>query len=436
MPPVILDKKTARAQLTGEFEKLLSCVHCGLCLDACPTYGVLGVEMDSPRGRLYLMRAHAEGRIGLTDGYLQHTDQCLLCRACETACPSGVRFGDVMEHAREEIVTKTELPFIQRKLRDLVFRRIFPHPRRLEGLVRAMRLSQRLGLPRLARSLGLGLLLPKDLLDSEAMLPPLPARTFRRNVLRINPAQGRPLRRVAFFSCCVNDLMLSEIDFATLRVLQRNGCEVIVLSEQRCSGALHVHAGEGDVARDLARHNIEAFSRVEAEAIITNSAGCGAQLKDYGHLLAGDAAWAERARTFSGKVRDISEYLDEIGIVPPQIPIDKVIAYADACHLAHAQGVRAQPRHLLSQIPGAQLAAVNNADRCCGSAGIYNITHRGISMKVLEQKIDDLEATGAAIYATGNPGCLMQIAFGARLRGLDVEVTHPIVLLDRAYGEE
>ena len=414
-------------------EKISTCIHCGLCLDKCPTYRTLGTEMDSPRGRVYLIKAVDEGRLGMTPNFIEHMYLCLDCRACETACPSHVEFGDLMERARGQIERGAPRPLAGRLLRWLVFRGLFPHPRRLRGLFRLLRLYQRSGLQRLLHAAGVFNLLPARLKDMEAMLPEMPLRPFSRSVPEYLPGQEPATRTVGFFAGCVMDGLFVDVHDATARVLQANGCGVRTPRAQVCCGALHMHAGDRKQAKALARRNIAVFERLEVDAVVNNAAGCGAQLKSYGELLADDPRFAERAHRFSERVQDVSECLAQEPLRGPLGAVPKRVAYDDPCHLLHAQQIRQQPRDLLQQIPGLELVAVTDADFCCGAAGIYNITHQEMSRRILERKMEHLAAAEPDVIATGNPGCMMQLRTGARLCGLKAPVVHPVELLAAAY---
>jgi len=414
-------------------EKISACIHCGLCLDKCPTYRDLSTEMDSPRGRIYLIKAVDEGRLAMTPNFVKHMDLCLDCRACETACPSHVQFGDLMEKARGQIARCIPRPWPERVLRRLVFQELFPHPWRLEQLCRALRWYQRLGLPDVLRRLGLFDLLPAHLKGMEAMLPALPARPFTRSVPAILPGTPPVTRRVGFFSGCVMNLFFADVHHASARVLRANGCTLWIPSQQVCCGALHMHTGEREQARQLARRNIVAFEPQEVDAIVNNAAGCGAQLKSYGELLEDDPAFAARAHRFSARVQDISECLAQAPLRGPLGPVPKRVAYDDPCHLLHAQRIRQQPRELLLRIPELQLVPVTDADFCCGAAGIYNITHYDLSMRILARKMEHIVAANPDVIATGNPGCMTQLRTGVQQAQLDVPVVHPIELLDASY---
>jgi glycolate oxidase iron-sulfur subunit len=407
------------------------CVHCGLCLSYCPTYVVLGLEADSPRGRIYQMKLATEGEIRWDDPHLRkHIFQCLDCRACQTACPSGVQYGKIVEAARAKIPPASPRETL---LRRLILDTVFTSPVLLDAVGLATRFYQRSGLQTLAWATGLLPRLAPGLARLEALLPP-PQGGIRKTTLpEVVPAHEPRVHRVGLVAGCVMAQLFGETNQATARVLARNGCEVVVPREQRCCGALHMHSGEVEAARELARRNIEAFERAGVDYVVVNAAGCGSTLKEYGHLLADDPEWAERARAFSARVRDVSELLASLSLRGPLGRIEAKVTYSDPCHLAHGQGVREQPRQLLRSIPGVELVELNQADWCCGSAGIYNITQPELSKRILTMKVDNVAASGAEILATGNPGCAIQIAAGCRARGLAIEVVHPIDLLDRAY---
>lgn len=408
-----------------KFDQFLDCVHCGFCLPACPTFTLLGTEMDSPRGRIHLMRALAEGQVSETDTYRAHIESCLVCRSCETACPSGVQFGAMMESARSQL--QIDRP---RRMRALGLS-VLAHPRILQVMAGLARFAQKSG----AAALYDLLFSPKVL--SPSFLPPMPPASIRNSYgMEIIPAVGTRRYRVGFLRGCVADVMFSRVNRDTIDVLTRNGCEVIIPREQTCCGALHVHNGMREEARELAKRNIDAFlddRHGPLDAIITNAAGCGSTLKEYHALLESDDDLAAKAKVFSGMMRDISEFLATIPLVPYSHEIDATVAYHDACHLAHGQKIREAPRTLLRAIPGMTVVDLNDAEMCCGSAGIYNIVQPDIAGQLQERKIAFIRATGARIVAAANPGCVLQIAAGARDAGLDIAVVHPIELIARAY---
>jgi glycolate oxidase iron-sulfur subunit len=402
-----------------DWEGILDCMHCGICLPQCPSYQVLEQEMDSPRGRVYLMRAAAEGRIGLGPNFVAHMDRCLGCRACETACPAGVPFGRLLEATRGQIERRVERPLARRLLGRLVLG-VFPDPVRLGWALRLLRLYQRSGLQRGVRATGLLARLPR-LQAMDRLLPLLaPARSAAARTEW--PPEGAVRGTVALLAGCVGGALFPEVNQATARLLARAGYRVVVPPAQRCCGALHLHWGDRAGARALARANLAALAG--ADWVVTSAAGCGATLRDYGHLL-GEAG----AVALSGRVRDVSELLAEAP-PGPRHPLPLRVTYHEPCHLAHGQRVRAAPRRLLQAIPGLELVELEEADLCCGSAGVYNLLEPGIASRLLERKLDRIAATGATVVASGNPGCLLQLRVGLARRGLPVRACHPVELLD------
>ncbi len=411
---------------------IYKCVHCGLCLQACPTYLELGLETESPRGRVALMKAVHGGRFGLTEGVVGHMELCLQCRACETACPSGVPFGRMMEATRAQITATTRRSLRARAVRFLVFRLLFP---RL-GLLRAgawlLKLYQRSGVQWLVRELRV--LKPIKSLDQlEQQLPRLP-KFYRPPPSELVPAQGQATRRVAMLSGCVMPLVYGPVNEATVRVLARNGCDVLTPRAQGCCGSLHAHSGERDGARALARRNIDVFLETNPDAIIVNAAGCGATMKEYAELLEGDPAYRDKARRFSALVRDVTEFLAELPFEPPKKELSARVTYQDSCHLVHAQGIKDAPREVLRSIPGLRFVEMKASDTCCGAAGVYNVVHRDLANGILDQKMANVAAAQPDIIATANPGCMLQLEMGVRRMGLDARVAHVVELLDEAYG--
>jgi glycolate dehydrogenase iron-sulfur subunit len=417
-----------RADLTPE------CIHCGLCLQACPTYVELGKEADSPRGRIYLMRAQQRGVIPVSRSFVQHISACLDCRGCESACPSGVPYGELVEKAREVIEHNARRPFLVRVFRNFVFGRVFPSHRLLRLSFDLLRLYQASGLQMLVRALGILKLIPGHLSELEQLLPDIRQKRHHVELGSVHPAEGERKHRVALLTGCVMNEIFGDINQATIRVLQRNGCDVIVPAAQGCCAALHCHAGIIDTAREMARKNILALEDAEVEAIISNASGCGAKLREYGTLFEHDPQFAARAKAFSAKVKDIASFLDELPRIARPGELKLRVAYDDPCHLLHAMKVSKSPRNLLRSIPGLELVELATPERCCGSAGIYNITHYELSMRILQRKIDDIRTTNTDVLATGNPGCMMHIAYGLRREGLThTRVMHPVELLDQAY---
>ena len=424
---------------THTYDLMRQCIHCGFCLPTCPTYAVLGVEMDSPRGRIYQMQAVAEGRVEIGSEFIEHMYCCLGCRACETACPSGVQFGKLIEAAREEIeiVAPQQHSGTERMLRGTVFSGVLPSRLLTSLLFTGLKVYQRSGAQTLTRKLHLLDYMPGTLAgklqEPEALMPHIEGSLFQGALPAITSPLGQRRYRVGFISGCIMDQVFRDINEASIRVLAANDCEVVTPREQRCCGALHVHSGEAEQGRALARANIDAFEHWNCDYIIINAAGCGSNLKEYGHLLRDDPHYAERAAAFSAKVKDISEFLAMIDLNPKLGEVKRRVTYHDACHLAHGQKIKSQPRALLKRIPGLELVDLKEADWCCGSAGIYNITNQEMAGQLLARKMGHIENTRAQVVATGNPGCMMQIAQGARQRDLPIEALHPIQLLDEAY---
>ena len=415
-----------------EYADYSRCVHCGLCLNHCPTYRLWHNEADSPRGRIRQMQLVDEGRLELGEGFVIHIDRCLDCRACETACPSGVEYGKLVEAARAQIEQQFKRPLTARLARDFVYRRLLPHPRRIAAAARILRVYQRSGLAALAR--GTGILKLLGMSDRERLLPKIDSRFFFGELGKTFPAKGSRRARVAFFAGCVAQVAFSELNRATIRVLQANGCEVVVPARQTCCGALPAHAGVRDVARESARANLAAIKADDFDAIVTNAAGCGSTVKEYVHLIHADDATHNQAAAFAGKVRDISEFLAEVGLVAAMRTMPLRVTYQDSCHLAHGQKVREAPRKLIRSAPGVELVEMQLSDQCCGSAGVYNVTETKASMELLALKMDCVRETKAQAIVTSNPGCILQLRAGAAIHRTGQEVLHVIELLDRAIS--
>lgn len=407
-------------------DELSTCISCGLCLNDCPTFRVLGDEADSPRGRIALIRTLV-GSYGPPDAStVGHLEGCLVCRACETACPSGVPFARIMEGAREILRERTPLSRRARLIRRIGLG-LVANPRRLSLATRLLALYQRSGLQWLARRAGL---IPAPLRAADAMAP---RRIDRPYALEDAAAIGEERHHVAFFAGCVMRTAFGDTDRATVRVLRRNGCRVSAPRDQTCCGALHAHTGEGEDARALARRNIEAFEESGASVVIANAAGCGAHLKAYDVLLRDDAEWRERARAFASRVRDVTEFLAAtLAEVPRPMPGLRV-AYQDACHLAHGQRIRSQPRVLIGKIPGVTLVELGDGERCCGSAGVYNLTHPAMAEELGRQKAEAVERARPDVLVSANPGCLLQISAHLARRGSPIRTAHIIDLLDEGY---
>lgn len=413
------------------FDLLAKCVHCGLCLNFCPTYRTLGMEMDSPRGRIYqMMRVH-DGQAKIDESFTTHIDRCLGCLACETACPSGVQYGRIVERARAQIENNYHRPFVPRTARNFFYKKVLHNLGLLQTLARMVRFYQRSGLQAVVRMSGLLRLMGMAELDR--LSPKIDSKFFFPEVGKTFPAVGERRGRVAFLAGCINNVAFSHLNTATVNVLTRNGIEVVVPAGQGCCGALDAHAGFRDDARVMARKNIDIFLAADYDAIVTNAAGCGSTLKEYDDLLEHDAQYAERAKQFAAKVKDISEYLAQVGLRPANRKIGQRVIYQDACHLAHAQKVKNPPRELLKAI-GCELVEIPHAEQCCGSAGVYNVAQTEISMKILNAKMDDIGSVTAGMIATGNVGCMIQLRAGVEMRGSKMPVKHVVELLDEAYS--
>jgi glycolate oxidase iron-sulfur subunit len=410
------------------------CVHCGLCLNACPTYRVLGVEMDSPRGRIYQMAQVAAGA-PIGPSYVEHIELCLACRGCESACPSGVQYGRLVEAARAEIEGVAVRSRKARWMRGFVFSHLLPSPALMTVLGALLFLYQSSGLQKLIRTLGLWTLLDK-LGDLEQLTPPAEPPFFFGKIGKTFPAEGRRRYRVALMAGCIANVCFARLNEATVRVLQKNGCDVAVPAGQGCCGALHVHAGLREEARSLARRNIDALVDGGYDAILTNAAGCGSTLKEYGELLEADPRYAARAREFSRRMQDVTEFLASIELNRDMHSVPLTVTYQDSCHLAHGQRIRAAPRKLLEAVPGLQFREMPLSDLCCGSAGIYNVVQNEMSLQILERKMEDVNRTGADVIATANPGCILQLRAGVSLHGKRQRVVHVVELLDEAYQSE
>jgi glycolate oxidase iron-sulfur subunit len=420
-----------RARL-HEYTRTLDCVHCGLCISYCPTYGVSGREADSPRGRIYLMRGYAEGLIDLSSEAERRLDQCIVCRGCETVCPSGIHMGDMMESfrdARRRERARSPLGFVRNLLSRAILMGVLPHRSVLAALTDLLYFYDRSGLRKLAAALARRVWPRLAALDGllPPLLPPSERRLDQEAIAGggLFPAKGKKARaRVGLFLGCIASEWCAPVHRATIRVLTRNGCDVLVPQGQTCCGALHRHGGFLDDAARLFERNTVAFGALKLDAVVVNAAGCGAALKEPPHGSAGLGA----------PVRDICEFLDEIGIEPPAGSIAMRVAHHQPCHLVHAQKVSASAvEDLLRKVPGLSLVPLPDADRCCGAGGIYNLIHPEMAEPLKAEKVDAILGTGAEIVATGNPGCWLQIRSG--LAGRGVEVLHPVELLDRAYGE-
>jgi len=413
-------------------DKLIKCIRCGFCLDACPTFRITGQETKSPRGRIYLVRSWRENIIPFDAGMVDAIDTCLGCLACETACPSGVDYSYILETARAEIEEKKMRPATQAFARAQMLD-MLTQPGKLVFSLKAAGLFGKLTGGKMP---GFAAKMLSGSADVSLPLPTPQGGTAKiHNLPEKSPAIGTKRATVGILAGCVMRVLFGNTNAATVRVLQKNGCEVIAPSSAACCGALHLHTGFHDESLSKIRTLIDAFAPhlPMLDAIIVNSAGCGSTMKEYGELLASDAQYRDKAAAFSAKVKDVCEFLSELGLVPPTKPLNATVTYHDACHLAHGQQVRLQPRQLLQQIPGLKLVELDEADTCCGSAGIYNITQPELAKQLLERKVANLRATGATVIATGNPGCLSWIQQGLQEQEQRQRVVHPVELLDEAY---
>ena len=414
---------------------LYRCVHCGLCLSACPTYVETRLETESPRGRIALMKAVHEGRTGMSDRLVSHWELCLQCRACEAVCPSGVPYGRLMEHTRAQVQGNgLESPELTR-LSRLFLRAALPHNRRLRVAGHLMRLYQHSGLQGLVRRSRLLRFLPGGLAAMEAQMPVMGERFFSPRQ-QVFSARGERRVTVGLLSGCVMPLMQGEAMRAAVRVLQRNGCDVAVPPAQGCCGALNLHAGDLELGRRMARRNIDAFHEAGVDVVVTASAGCGSSMKEYGDLLRDDPEYAKAAREFAKNTQDITEFLAGLPLEPPKAALPWRVTMQDPCHLAHAQRITDAPRQLLRSIPGLQLTEMAESSLCCGSAGFYSLIQPEMSQRLQRRKVGNALDTGAEIIASANPGCIAQLEQGLRNAGVDVRVMHVVEILDAAYQRE
>jgi glycolate oxidase iron-sulfur subunit len=418
-----------------DYSVLQQCMHCGLCLPTCPTYDATKIERHSPRGRISLMRAIADGRLDATKTFADEMYFCLGCLACMSACPAGVNYAELFEHARAEAEASGVLKSPKRNLiRAFAIRWLFMDLSHLRFVGRILRIYQQLGLQALVRGSGVLKLLPKRLQELEGITPDIQPKFSAELIAPVTPAVGAKKYRVAMLIGCAQDLIFSDINRDTVEVLARNGCEVITPPKQLCCGSLHAHNGEWEMAQQLARKQLEQFPPDQFDAIITNAGGCGSHLKHYHKLLADDPVYRDRAVLWDKKVKDIHEWLVEIGIQPPanHAPA-QIVTYHESCHLAHGQKITTQPRQLLGLIPNLKLVELPESLWCCGSAGIYNIVQPEMANQLLDRKLKHIKSTGVSIVANGNPGCLLQLINGAKHQGLNLRVVHPVTLLAEAY---
>ena len=413
-------------------EDLYRCVHCGLCLSACPTYVELNLETESPRGRIALMKAVREGRLGISQRVVSHWELCLQCRACEAVCPSGVPFGRLMEATRAQVLRHRKESWRLRIVKALLLRGVLPHPTRLRLGAALVRIYQRWGIQNFVRKSHLLRLLPGSVAELEAGLPHF-SQPFFGPTPHVSPAKGNRKMVVGLLSGCVMPLVQGPTMEATVRVLTRNGCDVAVPLGQGCCGALNAHSGDTETARRMARRNIDVFLSAGVEKIVVASAGCGSTMKEYHELLKDDPQYRDRAERFSRMTVDVTEFLVNLPFDPPKGEIKGQITYQDSCHLAHAQRITQAPRDILHSVPGLHLVEMENASRCCGAAGIYAVTQRAFSQRLLESKMSSVAATGADTVVTANPGCTIQLETGLRLADISGRVCHVVDVLDESY---
>ena len=410
-----------------------ACVHCGFCLSTCPSYRVIGKETDSPRGRIYLMDGINEGEIPLSPAIAQHFDSCLGCLACVTTCPSGVQYDQLIESTRAQMERNHPRSLPEKLLRQFIFS-TFPYPNRLRVLLAPLLVYQKLGLQKLLRSQGwLDKFLPKQIAAMESVLPNLTPQAFQDKLPEVISAKGEKRYRVGMLLGCVQRVFLPEVNNATVRVLTANGCEVVVPKLQGCCGALSHHQGQEAQTLELAKQTIDAFADLNLDAVVVNASGCGHTMKEYGHILKDDPIYAEKAKLFSQKVKDVQEFLDQVGLTAKLYPLQDqplAIAYQDACHMLHGQKISLEPRRLLRQIPNVQLKESVDASLCCGSAGIYNILQPEVGHELGEMKVENLTDTGAQLIASANVGCITQIRKHLKLQNKNVLLMHPMELLD------
>ncbi|MFP7298196.1 (Fe-S)-binding protein [Neobacillus niacini] len=412
--------------------KWADCVHCGMCLESCPTYEQSGEEQHSPRGRVYLIKAVAEGKLNVDEHFAEPVFSCLDCRACTTACPVDIDVGGLIEEARGQIRQALPLKGWKGAVNKFFLHGVFPHQNRLRSLGGLLRFYQKSGMQKVVRKTKLIQIMPKHLAEMESIMPEVKGSVRNKFNTDIK-AKSETKQQVAMLTGCVMDVFFSDINEATINVLTHNGNDVSIPKNQTCCGALHVHAGDREMGRKLAKQNIEAFEN--EEKVIVNAAGCGCMMKEYGELFRDEPEWKERAEKFGEKVVDIAKHLHDTGYEKPKVNMNMRITYHDACHLAHGQGVRKEPREILLDIPGVEMVHMPNADRCCGSAGIYNITNPEMADAVLKSKMENIPED-VEMISMGNPGCMIQMALGVQKYGRNQKIVHTVQLLDWAYQKE
>jgi len=414
---------------------IVNCIHCGMCLPVCPTYALTLREKSSPRGRIQLIKAVADGDLEISQGFVDEMYFCLNCQACMTACPAGVKYGDLVEAARAQIeINGGRRPWKQRLIKKFFLEYLFTNDRRLKFFARVLRFLKVSGLQGFAKKAGLIRIISKKLHDLDELSPTIPAKFSDQIIPEVVEPEGAPRGRVGFLTGCVMNLVFPDVNCDSVAVLRHNGYTVVTPRHQSCCGSLHGHNGDLETGRKLARQMIDAFEEAIVDYVIVNAAGCSSFMKHYDHLLAEDGAYREKAKAFVAKVRDITEFLAQEGMKQPTKALGQSVTYHEPCHLLHAQKIKQEPREVLKQIPGVELIPLAESDWCCGSAGIYNVTQFEASMQLLKRKMDNIAATKAQVVATGNPGCMLQLQVGARRFGVEATPEHPVTLLRRAYG--
>jgi len=417
-------------------DDLLNCMQCGFCLSVCPTYKIIPKETATPRGRIALMKSVQDGAL-VTEHIKESLDLCLACRACEIACPSGVEYGQMLEHARVTIAKQTKYSTPVKAVRWLFLKQLLPYPKRMKWMRGGIRIYQKSGLQKIARKTGVLKTLPWHMAAFEGVLPEVPSlKDMVPKKVESMVQDKKPKPTVAFFTGCIQDAIAHETNQSTMALLQASGFPVVTPTDQTCCGAVHAHASEMDQAKELAKKNIKMLEETGATYLVNNQGGCGAMLKEYDQLLADDPVWADRAKLFVKKVKDINEILAEIDELPPLNPMNVTVTYQDSCHLANVQGVTFQPRKLINSIPGINYVEMKGAGTCCGSAGTYNIVHHDHSMQILDAKMVNVIDTNAEIVVVANPGCLLQMKMGVQRSGLEdkIRVVHIADLLAEAAG--
>ncbi|WP_096270062.1 (Fe-S)-binding protein [Paucisalibacillus globulus] len=423
-----------------DYDQILNCMRCGFCLPSCPTYIESGMdESQSPRGRIAMMKAVVDGEMEPDEDVKRSLDLCLGCRACEPVCPSGVKYGHLLEQARDIINQNKKQSLPEKAVRGIVFNNLFPHQNRMVAATNLLGFYQRSGLQKVARKSGIMNFFPESLSTMEKVLPSVPTKKELKNRPNHLPALKRQKKKVAFFSGCLMDTMFMKTNDATMKLLQYAGCEIVIPDTQNCCGALHGHSGEREKSKEMAKRNIQAFEDVGADYIITNAGGCGAFLVDYDYLLKDDINWSERAKEFSAKIKDITSILVELDFANENLTLDEqIVTYQDSCHLKNGQKTFMEPRKLLQSINGVTYIEMKDASRCCGSAGIYNIVESEMSMEILDYKMDQAKKTRAKTIVTANPGCLLQMKLGIEREGLSgtMRAVHIVDFLLEAYEKD